>query len=100
MRKTVKMLALTTGAVVLICSLSGCFLRHTGGTDNPLGVPSLTDIDGDKVDDIDDNDIDGDGIINEQDSDIDGDGKANTEDNDIDGDGIININDNDIDGDG
>ena len=46
------------------------------------------------------NDIDGDGIDNDEDDDIDGDGIVNSEDDDVDGDGIPDDLDDDIDGDG
>ncbi len=100
MNTAVKMLVLSASAVILICSLSGCLLRHSGGTDQPLDAPSLTDIDNDGIPDVSDDDIDNDGKINVTDTDMDGDKTPNTQDTDSDGDGIDNIDDNDIDGDG
>ncbi|MBN1306739.1 MAG: hypothetical protein JXA18_02390 [Chitinispirillaceae bacterium] len=100
MRKNVEMLVLIASMGVLICLLSGCLLRDTGGTDNPLEETTLTDIDNDGQPNVSDLDIDNDGKPNVSDTDIDGDNIPNTEDNDLDGDNVDNIDDNDIDGDG
>ncbi len=65
--------------------------------DNPLDGP---DIDGDGIDNGDDDDVDGDGVPNKHDFDVDGDSLFNGVDNDIDADGLLNKDDADADGDG
>ncbi len=63
---------------------------------NPFDGP---DIDGDGIENGEDDDVDGDGIENGDDPDVDGDGLLNGEDDDVDGDGIANGDDSDVDGD-